>query len=164
MCRPLCAMSDQQPDGLERDGLAAGVGTGDDQGACAGLRIDIDRHDRFRIEQRMAGLQKLHRWHVRCGRSLRPVHGAWDAWTSKSRGGSARWRSTARAYLALAKARSSTSQVLHAVGQFIAMRADQCGKLRQDAALLIPLRQLQLADFIIKLHDGQRLDEQGGPR
>ena len=40
------------------------------------------------------------------------------------------------------------------------MLADLRGELGQDAALLIPLGQLQLADFVVQLHHRQRLDEE----
>ena len=48
----------QQANRFERNRFAARVRTGDDNGACAGLGINIDGHNGLRIEQRMAGMHQ----------------------------------------------------------------------------------------------------------
>ena len=45
----------QQAQGLEADGLAAGVGAGDDQGVEGVSQLDVDGHGLFGIQQRMPG-------------------------------------------------------------------------------------------------------------
>ena len=60
----------EQADDLERDGLAAGIGTGNDQGANPGSQFNIIRHDRLlalvgrlglpaKDQQRLARLMQL---------------------------------------------------------------------------------------------------------
>jgi hypothetical protein len=51
---PDCAISTEQADGLERDGLAAGVRSRDHDQISVVVEIDIDRHDGFLVEQRVA--------------------------------------------------------------------------------------------------------------
>ena len=55
---PACAISDKQPDGLERYGLAAGVGAGDHQRGEFIAHPDRGRHHLFRINQRMPRLNQ----------------------------------------------------------------------------------------------------------
>ena len=54
--QPALGHHHQQADGFERDGLAAGVRAGDDNGARAGSQVDVDWRRRGRVEQRVAGL------------------------------------------------------------------------------------------------------------
>ena len=62
----------EQADGLERDRLAAGVGAGDDDDVGIVVEIDVDGHDRFGVEQRVAGaVQVDHRAGVRELRLIR---------------------------------------------------------------------------------------------
>ena len=62
----------EQADGLQRDGLAAGIGSGDDELAALAFEFDGDRDDRgslaFQIafQQRMAGIVEQHTTSWRC--------------------------------------------------------------------------------------------------
>ena len=49
----------QQADGLERDGLAAGVGAGDDERIKVAAQPHGDRHDGLAGDERMAGADEV---------------------------------------------------------------------------------------------------------
>ena len=56
MCRPDCAISTSRPTVFSVDRLAARVRAGDDHREGLLIQHHIDRHNRLRIEQRVAGL------------------------------------------------------------------------------------------------------------
>ena len=50
----------EQADRFERNRFAAGIRTRNDNRTCAGFRINVDRHNRVGIKQRMARVHQLY--------------------------------------------------------------------------------------------------------
>ena len=66
------------------------------------------------------------------------------------------------AYLALAKARSSSARACHTRDDLAGQFSHLGGQFGQDAADLVPFGDLGFAVGVVQLHHRQRLDEQGG--
>ena len=160
-----------QPDGLERDGLAAGVGAGDDQREGARREVDIQRHDGVRIEQRMPRLEQADD-DTGVG-SLRVLCVLRDVLTRS-------WFPFDRLFLipiqrmqqrlagvdllgilGLGKGQVQLGQRFDAGDDLAGRDADLRGQFRQHLAHFVAFGQLQFAEGVVHLDDRQRFDEQG---
>ena len=137
------ALVDQSEDSqrLERNGLAARVGSADHQRTEPGQR-QVDRHRGRGIEQRVArALQR-----DIAGRLVDDASIPFE-----------RQRGTSDGQVDLC-------DPLHGIGQKIGDLADGLGELRQHALDLDALTRLQFAHPVVGLEDLQRLDKHGLPR
>ncbi len=128
-----------QPERLQRDRLAAGVGAAEDEHPNAGER-QIDRHDGCRVEQRMP-----------CGDQLDVV------------GGLDRAPAPAPRERAACECEVDGGQHLDGMVQLVRVRSDMTRELGEDARDLVALVALELAQPVRQLDDRERLDEQRLP-
>ena len=153
---------DQQAHGLKRDRLAARVWPRDDNGERAWLWVHINRHDRVRIQQRVACVQQANRrrWRtldVPCSRIL---------WFCGSGTGMEHRLTGAERLgkLGLGEGEVKCRQVLDSIPQIVRMHPHESGEFSQNSAFLVALGQLQLPDLIVQVDNGQRLNEKGCTR
>ncbi len=125
-----------QPERLQRDRLAARVGSAEHEHPDARER-EIDRHDGRRIEQRMAGGDEL------------DVAGRLD----RAAAPAARERSAGERDV-------DRGQHLDGVRKLVRVVADMPRELGQDPRHLVALVALELAQPVGELDDRERLDEQ----
>ncbi len=130
----------QEPERLERNRLAAGVGAAEHEHAHARER-QIDGHDSRRVEQRMARGDELDVVR-RLDRAAAPA---------------ARER-------AAGEREVDVGEHLDGVRELVRVVADLARELGQDARDLVALVALELAQPVGQLDDRERLDEQRLPR
>ena len=129
----------EQPEGPQRDGLAAGVRAGHDERRVAVAEADVDRDDP--AGQARDGAPTAAR--PRAGR--------------RSRRGSRPSRPPARALAAQKSKRASASRVSRSAAALAATSAEQ---LVEDPLDLLRLGDLRLAPGVAELDGDERLDEQ----
>ena len=131
----------QQAQGLEGDGLAAGVGAGDDQGVKGVSQLDVDGHRLLGVQQRVAGLAEVD---GAVPPDLRPdgVHFIGE--------------------LAPGKNQVQVDQGVVIPLDVLPVGRRFRGQLRQDALDLLLLLGLQLDILVVGLDDAHGLDEQRG--
>ena len=154
--QPALGHDDQQPDRLQRHGLAAGVGAGDDQQVEVGPQPHVDGHHGMPLlrrqagqlllvglldQQRVAGLEELE--HAALG-DLRAGHFELVGVLRLGR------EEVQLRQGPQARRRSRRARV-HAEGQLV-----------QQAVDLLPLLVLELHEAVVELHALGRLDEDGG--
>ena len=135
-----------EPDGLEQHRLAAGIGTGEQQGAlrCRERKVERDDDHPLGDEERMAPLDDPHR-----RARLVEVHGRRTDVEGKTCPGTERFE---------------LDQRLERCGHPRLEGAQPVARLAQNALALLDLVALELADAVAELHGGRRLDEQRGAR
>jgi len=137
--QPALVQERRQADRLQRDGLAAGVRAGDDDGAkCAGL--EVDRHGRRGIEERVPRLAQRD---AAAARHLRPPPAPREAGAGEGE--------------------IDRADRLHEADDPVRLVADSTRELAQDPRDLLALGALGLAQAVGVLDDGERLDEQRLP-
>ena len=131
----------QQAQGLEGHGLAAGVGTGDDQGVKGVPQLDVDGHRRLGVQQGVAGLAQMD---GPVPADLRP-HGVHLV-----------------AQLAPGEDQVQVDQGVVVPLDVLPVGGSLGGELRQDAVDLLLLLGLQLNILVVGLDHPHRLHEQRG--
>ena len=129
----------QQAQGLEGHGLAAGVGTGDDQGVKGVPQLDVDGHRRLGVQQGVTGLAQMD---GPVPADLRP-HGVHLV-----------------AQLAPGEDQVQVDQGVVVPLDVLPVGGSLGGELRQDAVDLLLLLGLQLNILVVGLDHPHRLHEQ----
>jgi len=122
--------------GFERNGLAAGVRAGDDEGVVLAAQLDVHRHDLFLVDERVAGLVQLEVHRV--------ADGGHKGVLLHSQPG-------------LCQQQVDFEHRVIAVGELRLQRADLRRERGQDAGDLLLLLRTQLHDAGVGLDDGGRL-------
>ena len=131
----------QEAQGLEGDGLAAGVGAGDDQGVKGVPQLDIDGHRLLGIQQRMAGLAQVD-----------------DTVPADLRPGGLHLV----AQLAPGEDHVQVHQGVVVPLDILPVGGSLGGELRQDPLNLLLLLGLELDILVVGLHYPHRLHKEGG--
>jgi hypothetical protein len=139
--RPQPALVEQrrEPQRLQGDRLAAGVGPRDHEGAEA-AQIEVDRNRRRGVEQGMAGASEHD---PRADRHLRPAPRPGEG--------------------AAGEREIDLRDGVDEHGELRGARADRSGELSEDPGRLVPLGALRLAKPVGVLDHGERLDEERLP-
>ena len=140
----------QQADRLECDGLAARVGAGDDHRERAGQRVDIGGHHRFRVQQRVAGVQQPD-WRARIARG--GLRTAQHRFVCPDR---------VRIFR-LGKCQVEFGQRRHPGFNFSCQAANLRGEFGQHPAGFIPFGDHGFTQGVVEFHHRQRLDKQRRP-
>ena len=141
LCRdvqPALVHEGQQAQGAQRDGLAARVGAGDDEGRVAVAEAQVDR-DHPPREARVARGQEDHLGPVRRLRTDAVQLGC---------------------QLGLRRPEVELGEGLERLVEQRGIRGHERGELIEDSALLLLHGRLRLAPRVAQLHDDQRLHEQ----
>ena len=131
----------KEADGLECDRLAARVGTGDDDHVIIRAKLDIDRDNFFRIDQRMTALADIN-----------------VIFVIKNRPGGILLHGEIRA----GKNEIQLSHILGVVFQFHEMVAGFGGKSRQNLFNLFLFLQGKFAQLVVERDNGGRLYKECG--
>ena len=132
----------QQADGLQGDGLAAGIGAGDDHGADAAIQLHVYRHHFRRRDQRVAGLDQTEQAAVvHLGRGAVQII----------------------AELALGHDEIDAGQDDQIGLDLRRETGDHQRQPPQDGGDLLFFFLAQGGQLVVQLHHGQRLHEEGGP-
>ena len=130
----------EQADGLEGDGLAAGVGAGDHQGVEVLPQHQVVGHRLVRIQQGVAGLAQVEALLRDFGRAgAHPV-----------------------GQLGLGEDHVQEDEQAVVLGDVLPELGAVGGQLRQDALDLLLLPGLELLELVVGLHHPHGLDEEGG--
>ena len=151
----------QQAHGLEGHGLAAGVGTGDQQNAAPGVQRQADRHHVAR-QQRMPGAAEAHTARL----VLLPVAYSLTLWGRVRVGAiflsvfdDRRCGTQRRRVAGLGHVQVQPGHDVQGKQQVFGGLADAGGKLAQHALHLALLGQPGLAPAVAHVHGGHRLDK-----
>ena len=130
----------EQADRLERDGFAAGIRAGDDEGVKVAAERDVDRDDDVLGDQRMAGAPER------------------DAALREHGGGAVE----PVGQLRLGEDEVEPDEHVEIEGDVLAVRGAVGGELHEDALDLGLLLRAQFAQLVVRLDGGHRLDEERG--
>ena len=133
----------QKPDGLQSDGLAAGVGAGDDQGIKVHAQPHGDGHDLFCVNEGMARLLQLQR-PIGADDRLDGLHG--------------------KRQLRPGKNHVQPHQQGIVLPDGLQKRGGLGGQLRQNPLDLLLFPQQQLPQGVVGVDRGHGLDKKGGAR
>ena len=128
---------------FQRDGLAAGIRAGDDEGVKIRSQTHSDGHDRFLVDQRVARAHQLD------GRILADFR---------------RHAVDAQGVLCLGKDHIQRDEHLIAVADALTEGRSLCGKLSQDPLDLLFLPDEQLAQGVVGIDRRHRLNEKRAAR
>ncbi len=138
----------QQPHGFQRDGLAAGVGAGDDHGEGLLVEVHINGHHFFSVQQRVARLKEAQR----------------GAGVVAARFGCVQHRFRGAQVVGVFGAHQRQVHLGQRAQHDLnlpRLAADLRGNIRQNTAHLVALGQLHFVQFVVQLHRDQRLHKQG---
>ena len=164
--QPALRHDHQQPDGLERDGLAAGVGAGDDHGARARRQVNIVGHNLRRVDQRVARLKQSNFGGLRRAfclwRSILPgFYAPLGALLVHQRVQDRLVGAHLFGIFGLGKGQVDFGQRFHARVDHAALQPNLRGNFGQHPADFIALGQFHFAHFIVQFHHRQRFNEKG---
>ncbi|MBV6467791.1 MAG: hypothetical protein PGMFKBFP_03162 [Anaerolineales bacterium] len=144
---------DDEPDGFQRDGFSARVGTRDDDGMFALGYVEVNRDDGGWIEEGMASMKE-----TEDGRRMTGLVGLRSSVLGLHEDRLA--RVNLLRVFRFGEGEVEQREGLHAPDDLVSVFGDEAREFGQDAAFLVALLQLQFAQFVVGFHHVERFDEE----